>query len=93
MNDEVVTHAEVLRWLPSHIRRDLEMAMPPEQRGWFTETEVQEYDGRFVEVRKLSEAEPRFWATGRVTRRCFLPTITNLAAPTGAEIGQQERRG
>ena len=83
--DEVVTHAEVLRWLPAHVRRDLEMAMPPEQRGWFTQAETERYDGRFIGVQDMSEREPRFMAAGPVSSR-FLPSIDNFIAPTTAEI-------
>lgn len=81
--DEVVTHAEVLRWLPEGIRHDLEMAMPPEQRGWFTEAEVEQYDGRFVEVTRMDQREPRYLATSPVT---FLPSISDRMVPTRAEI-------
>lgn len=88
MSDEVVTHAEVLRWLPARVRHDLEMAMPPEQRGWFTEAEVQQYDGDFVEIADLRHRERRYLAgrTTPVLRVPFLPTIGDAIAPTRAEI-------
>lgn len=84
--DGIVTHAEVLRWLPDHIRHGLEMSMPPEQRGWFTDAEMRRYDGRFVEVTRMDEAEPRYYATGGIVRLPYLPSIAGCAAPTSAEI-------
>jgi hypothetical protein len=86
MSDEVVTHAEVLRWLPLDIRRGLEMAMPPEQRGWFTEAEIERYEGPFVEVRSMSDRERRYFATGGTIVPLPMPTITNISPPTRAEI-------
>ena len=65
--DEVVTHDEVLRWLPREVQREWadaererEMATPPEQRGWWTAAEAAGYDGDLVEVRDLGDPEPRF---------------------------------
>lgn len=84
MSDGIVTLAEVLAWLPDGIRRDLEMAMPPEQRGWFTEEETGRYYGEFVETRRMDEAEPRYLAVGIIFP--ILPTIANIAALTRAEI-------
>jgi len=64
MSDEVVTHAEVMHWLPRRIAHELTMAMPPEQRGWYTREEAERDGGRFVEVQTMSEAEPRLLRTG-----------------------------
>jgi predicted DNA-binding ArsR family transcriptional regulator len=64
MADEVVTHAEVLRWLPSDVQRELLMSLSPEQRGWYTAAEAEEDGGRFVEVRKMCEREERYIRTG-----------------------------
>lgn len=71
MSDEVVTHDEVLRWLPASIRgewaqaeRDRVMAMPPQERGWWTEDEMEADGGRFVEVTRFSDAHSRFYRTG-----------------------------
>jgi hypothetical protein len=64
MTDEVVTHAEVLRWLPRDVRRALTMALPPGQRGWWTAEEAEEDGGRFVEVTRMEDAEPRYLRTG-----------------------------
>lgn len=61
--DEVVTHAEVLRWLPRSIADELEMSLGPEMRGWYTEEEAARSEGRFVEVRSLSERRGRFLRT------------------------------
>jgi len=85
MDDGLVTHAEVLRWLPEGIRRDLQMAMPPEQRGWYTEAEIERYDGRFIAAQTMSEREPRYYAAGAV-RQVFLPSIDSTFTPTTAEI-------
>lgn len=86
MTDGVVTHAEVLRWLPEHVRRGLEMSMPPEQRGWFSEAEMQQYDGRFVEVQSMSEPEPRYYATGGIVRLAYRPSLAGCVSPTSAEL-------
>jgi hypothetical protein len=64
MTDEVVTHAEVLRWLPRDVQRALTMALPPEQRGWWTEAEMERDGGRFMEVTRMEDAEPRYLRTG-----------------------------
>lgn len=91
--DEVVTHAEVLRWLPRDVVEALTLAMPPEQRGWFTAAEVEQYDGRFIGVQSLGEREPRYYATGGIVRATFLPTITSIATPTTAELQAGVRQG
>lgn len=58
--DEVVTHADVLRWLPTDVQRELTMAMPPEQRGWYTREEADRDGGRFVELGTAECAETWF---------------------------------
>lgn len=70
--DEVVTHAEVLRWQPDHIRREWAeaerarvMALPPEERGWATAAEVDAgLPGQWIAVQELSQAEP-YYLPGR----------------------------
>ncbi len=71
MNDEVVTHDEVLRWQPDSIRREWaeaerarEMAMPPEQRGWATEDEVANLPGEWIAVPELGSRETRYLRGG-----------------------------
>lgn len=61
--DEIRTHAEVMDWLPVDIRQALTMAMPPEQRGWYTADEAEADGGRFVEVRRLEDREGRYLRT------------------------------
>jgi hypothetical protein len=65
--DDVVTHDEVLRWLPTRIQRewaDAErarvLALPPEERGWWTRAEAKADGGNFVELVTLSESASRF---------------------------------
>jgi hypothetical protein len=62
--DGDVTHDDVLKWLPRDIAESLTMALPPEQRGWYTREEAERDGGRFVEVQNLSEAKPRLLRTG-----------------------------
>lgn len=64
MTDEVVTHADVMQWLPKDVQHELTMAMPPERRGWWTEAEADADGGRFVEVRRMCDAESRFLRVG-----------------------------
>jgi hypothetical protein len=91
--DEVVTHAEVLRWLPRDVVEALTLAMPPEQRGWFTEAEVASRPGgRFVEAQTMSEREPRYYATGGIVAVPFFPLISSIVAPTTVEIQAGVRR-
>jgi hypothetical protein len=61
--DEVVTYDVAAQWLPRDVQRELLMAMPPEMRGWWTAEEADADGGRFIEVRKMSEAEGRYWRT------------------------------
>jgi hypothetical protein len=69
--DGVVTHDEVLRWLPAAVQRqwaeaerEREMALPPEQRGWATAAEVENLTGEWIEVLELGGREP-FYLPGR----------------------------
>lgn len=71
MSDEVVTHDEVLRWLPAAVQREWaeaerarEMALPPKERGWATAAEAAELPGEWIQVRELSRAEP-YYMPGR----------------------------
>lgn len=66
--DEVVTHDEVLRWLPAAVQREWaeaerarEMALPPEERGWATAAEVDAgLPGQWIAVSELSSPEVRY---------------------------------
>jgi predicted transcriptional regulator len=58
--DELVTHAEVMQWLPSDVQQKLTLAMTPEQRGWWTAEEAAADGGRFVEIRRWGDVEGRF---------------------------------
>lgn len=66
--DEVVTHDEVLSWLPVAVQREWadaerarEMALPPKERGWATAAEVDAgLPGEWIAVQELSEPEPRY---------------------------------
>jgi hypothetical protein len=64
VSDELVTHEQVMRWLPRSVADELTMALPPEQRGWYTREEAEQDGGRFVEVQTMSEREPRLLRTG-----------------------------
>lgn len=71
VTDGLVTHDEVLHWLPTAVQREWadaererEMAMPPEQRGWATADEVADLPGEWIEVRELGRAEP-YYLPGR----------------------------
>ena len=64
MNDEIRSCAEVMEWLPRDVAQSLTMAMPPEQRGWYTPEEAEKDGGRFVEMQTMSEKEPRLYRTG-----------------------------
>lgn len=59
--DEIVTHDDVLRWLPYDIRRALLMALSPEQRGWYTREEADRTDGCFVEGVSMEHRERQYF--------------------------------
>jgi hypothetical protein len=58
--DEVVTYDEVSKWLPRDIRDELVMALPPEQRGWWTAEEAAADGRNFVEVTRFGDRDSRF---------------------------------
>lgn len=67
MTDEVVTHDEVLRWLPTAVQQEWrdaararELTMPPEERGWAAAAEVATLPGEWIEATELGEREPRY---------------------------------
>lgn len=67
MSDDLVTHTEVLKWLPHDVKKGLaeaerarELALPPEERGWATADEVANLPGQWIAVQELSEPEPRY---------------------------------
>lgn len=67
MTDEVVTHDEVLRWLPPYVQRGMReaerqrvLALSPEERGWWTEEEVAGLSGNWIAVTQLCSAEARY---------------------------------
>ncbi|SDN79525.1 hypothetical protein [Geodermatophilus sp. DSM 45219] len=43
MEDEVVTHQQVLDGLSRDVQEALTLALPPEKRGWWTEAETEEH--------------------------------------------------
>jgi hypothetical protein len=61
--DELVTHADVLKWLPRDVRRELLMALGPEQRGWYTQEEMERSDGCFVEALSFEHRERQYFRT------------------------------
>jgi hypothetical protein len=62
--DEVYTWHDVVKWLPSDVRKELTMSLPPNLRGWYTEEEAEQDGGTFVEIRTVSEIEGKFIRTG-----------------------------
>jgi hypothetical protein len=66
-DDEVVSHDEVLPWLSPAVQREWVeaerariLALPPEERGWWTADEAAELPGEWIEITTFSEREPRY---------------------------------
>lgn len=64
MTDAFPTHDEVLRWLSPDVKRELLMALPPEQRGWWTREEMAQDGGCFVEAINMEHREAQYFRVG-----------------------------
>lgn len=51
---------EIMSFLSPDVRRNLTMALTPEQRGWWTAEEIKGLPGNWIAVTDLSSAEARY---------------------------------